>query len=116
MLIADYWIVRRRQLRLEDLYLPDGAYRYRGWNSPAVVATLAGCAAAWGGLVVPALRPLYDYAWFVGFGVAFGLYVLLMRGTVLLRGDPAEAVSPGATGSPIPRRGSGARSGSPGRG
>ena len=28
VLIADYWIVRRRQLRLEDLYLPDGVYRY----------------------------------------------------------------------------------------
>jgi NCS1 family nucleobase:cation symporter-1 len=33
------------------------------------------------GLVVPALRPLYDYAWFAGFGVAFFLYWLLMRGT-----------------------------------
>ena len=33
VLIADYWIVRRRELRLEDLYLPEGAYRYRrGWN------------------------------------------------------------------------------------
>jgi NCS1 family nucleobase:cation symporter-1 len=78
VLIADYWLVRRRQLRLEHLYLPDGSYR--GWNVPAVVATLAGCALAWGGLVVPALKPLYDYAWFVGFGVAFGLYALLMRG------------------------------------
>ena len=72
MLIADYWVVRRKQLRLEDLYLPDGAYRYRrGWNPAAVVATLLGCALAWGGLVRPALKPLYDYAWFVGFGVAF---------------------------------------------
>jgi cytosine/uracil/thiamine/allantoin permease len=26
---------------------------------------------------VPALRPLYDYAWFVGFGVAGVLYALL---------------------------------------
>jgi cytosine/uracil/thiamine/allantoin permease len=25
--------------------------------------------------------PLYDYAWFAGFGVAFFLYWLLMRGT-----------------------------------
>ena len=24
VLIADYWLVRRRELRLEDLYLPDG--------------------------------------------------------------------------------------------
>jgi NCS1 family nucleobase:cation symporter-1 len=81
VLIADYWVVRRRDLALEDLYLTDGAYRYAsGWNWRAVVATLAGCAIAWGGLVVPALRPLYDYAWFVGFGVAFVLHVVLMRG------------------------------------
>jgi NCS1 family nucleobase:cation symporter-1 len=79
VLIADYWVVRRKQLRLEDLYLPDGAYRYAaGWNGRAAAATLAGCALAWGGLVVPALKPLYDYAWFVGFGVAFVLYVASM--------------------------------------
>ena len=42
---------------------------------PGVVATLAGCAAAWVGLVVPALRPVYDYAWFVGFGVSFAVYL-----------------------------------------
>ena len=58
--------------------LPDGAYRYRGgWNLKAVAATLLGCALAWGGLVIPALKPLYDYAWFVGFGVAFAVYVVL---------------------------------------
>src|SRR6476620_5125425 len=62
VLIADYWIVRKTQLSLEDLYLPDGAYRYTaGWHLPGAIATLAGCAAAWGGLVVPAMRPLYDY-------------------------------------------------------
>ena len=78
VLIADYWVVRRRELKLEDLYLPDGVYRYvRGWNSKAVIATLAGCALAWIGLVIPPLRPLYDYAWFVGFAVAFGLYLRL---------------------------------------
>src|SRR5438876_3995151 len=68
VLVADYWLVRGRALRLEDLYLTDGAYSYRGgWNWKAVVATIAGCALAWGGLVVPVLRPLYSYAWFVGF-------------------------------------------------
>jgi NCS1 family nucleobase:cation symporter-1 len=80
VLIADYWIVRKTLLRLEDLYLADGAYRFSsGWHIPGVIATLAGCAAAWGGLVVPAMRPLYDYAWFVGFGVAFGVYVSLTK-------------------------------------
>ena len=79
VLIADYWIVRDRRLRIEDLYLPDGVYRYQaGWNLRAVAATLLGCALAWGGLVIPALKPLYDYAWFVGFGVAFVVFVALM--------------------------------------
>jgi NCS1 family nucleobase:cation symporter-1 len=77
VLIADYWIVRKRQLDLADLYLPNG--RYGHWNPAAVIATLAGCALAWGGLVVPVLRPLYDYAWFVGFFVAGGIYVLMSR-------------------------------------
>ncbi len=77
VLIADYWLVRRRQLRLEDLYLEDGAYK--GWNPPAVVATLLGCAFAWGGLWLEALKPLYDYAWFVGFGVGFLVYAGLMQ-------------------------------------
>jgi nucleobase:cation symporter-1, NCS1 family len=80
VLIVDYWIVRRKQLALADLYLPDGAYTYnRGWNWRAVIATLLGCAAAWIGLIVPALRPLYDYAWFVGFGVAAITHFLLMK-------------------------------------
>ena len=80
VLIADYWLLRRTKLRLEDLYLVDGAYRYAGgWNGKAVAATLVGCAAAWGGLVIPPLKPLYDYAWFVGFGVAFVVYTLTMR-------------------------------------
>jgi len=71
VLIADYWLVRRRVLVLEDLYLVGGAYRYAGgWNWRAVVATAAGCALAWGGLVAPPLRPLYDYGWFVGFFAA----------------------------------------------
>ncbi|MGZ8812143.1 MAG: cytosine permease, partial [Thermoanaerobaculia bacterium] len=80
VLIADYWIVRDRKLNLPDLYLEKGEYTYAaGWNWRAVVATLAGCAFAWGGLVIPALKPLYDYAWFVGFGVAFVVHLVLMK-------------------------------------
>jgi NCS1 family nucleobase:cation symporter-1 len=75
VLIADYWIVRKKQLRLEDLYLADGAYR--GWKWPAIVATIVGCALAWSGLVVSSLRPLYDYAWFVGFFASAAVYIAL---------------------------------------
>jgi len=75
VLVADYWLVRRRELRLEDLYLVDGVYR--GWNWRAIVATALGCALAWGGFVIPALKPLYDYAWFVGFFVAGATHLAL---------------------------------------
>ncbi len=68
-------MIRRAELRLEDLYLPDGVYA--GWNWRAIAATILGCALAWGGLVIPVLRPLYDYAWFVGFGVAAITHVAL---------------------------------------
>jgi NCS1 family nucleobase:cation symporter-1 len=78
VLIADYWVVRRKQLRLEDLYLPGGGL-YGRWNWRAITATLMGCALAWGGLVIPVLKPLYSYAWFVGFGVAFVVHIVLMR-------------------------------------
>jgi NCS1 family nucleobase:cation symporter-1 len=92
VLIADYWLVRRKRLRLEDLYLTQGIYRYAGgWNWKAVVATLVGCALAWGGLVVPALKPLWDYGWFVGFFASGILYRALAGGRV-----PARAPAPAA--------------------
>jgi NCS1 family nucleobase:cation symporter-1 len=77
VLIADYWIVRRKTLRVEDLYLRDGAYG--GWNLRAIAATALGCACAWIGLIVPSLKPLYDYAWFVGFAVAGGAHLALRK-------------------------------------
>jgi NCS1 family nucleobase:cation symporter-1 len=83
--------VRRRELQIEDLYLPDGVYR--GWNWRAIGATTLGCALAWSGLVLPPLKPLYDYAWFVGFFAAGGAYLAL---TLVPRGQrgqlsPAES-------------------------
>jgi NCS1 family nucleobase:cation symporter-1 len=79
VLIADYWLVRKKRLELADLYLAHGAYTYAGgWNWRAVVATLIGCGLAWIGLVVPALKVLYDYAWFVGFGSSAIVHLALM--------------------------------------
>jgi NCS1 family nucleobase:cation symporter-1 len=80
VLIADYWLVRRKELALADLYRKQGVYTYAsGWNWRAVAATLVGCGVAWIGLIVPALRPLYDYGWFVGFGASFITHWALMK-------------------------------------
>ncbi len=51
----------------------------RGWNWRAVLATLIGCSLAWIGVFIPKLKPLYDYAWFVGFGASAIAYLLLMK-------------------------------------
>ena len=80
VMIADYFILRRARLKLDDLYTRDGAYEYDGGvNWRAVIALGLGIAVALLGLVVPPLRFLYNYAWFVGFAVAGGFYLLLMQ-------------------------------------
>jgi NCS1 family nucleobase:cation symporter-1 len=80
VLIVDYWLIRKKELQLADLYLKQGEYTYaNGWNWKAVIATVAGCAFAWVGAFVPQLKLLYDYAWFVGLLVSGGLYYALMR-------------------------------------
>jgi NCS1 family nucleobase:cation symporter-1 len=80
IMICDYYLVRRRQLVVEDLYLRGGAYEYlHGFNPKAILALVAGVAIALIGLAVPAVRWLFDYAWFVGFVVSGGLYLLLMQ-------------------------------------
>jgi nucleobase:cation symporter-1, NCS1 family len=80
VLIVDYWILRRTELDLRSLYAEDGAYRYHnGWNIPAVVATLAGALVALLGAFWEPMRPIYDWSWFVGFGIAGALYWALMQ-------------------------------------
>ena len=76
ILIVDYWIVRRRRLDIHDLYVDGGEYPLV--NVPAMIALAAGIVVALVGLVEPSLRPLYDYAWFVGFGVAAIVYLALV--------------------------------------
>jgi nucleobase:cation symporter-1, NCS1 family len=80
IMICDYYVVRQRQLKVEELYRRRGAYEYRGgFNPKAIAALVAGVGIALIGLAVPVLRWLYDYAWFVGFIVSGGLYFLLMH-------------------------------------
>ena len=80
VLIADYFIVRRKNLNVKDLYVRGGEYEFkRGFNIKAIVSLGCGVIVALIGLVVGSLRPLYDYAWFVGFAVAYGTYLALMR-------------------------------------
>lgn len=78
ILIADYFVLRRRVLLPADLFERGGAYEYSsGWNWRAVLALASGAFLALIGLEVPTLHFLYQYAWFVGFAVSFVLYFAL---------------------------------------
>jgi len=80
VMICDYFIVRKKILLIEDLYLRQRFYEFSGGiNWRALAALAAGAGLAFIGLVVPSLRVLYDYAWFVGFGMSFFAYWMLMR-------------------------------------
>lgn len=91
IMIADYFIIRRRRLNVPALYDENGEYRYtNGFSIVALIAlTLAVLPNLPGFLVnvkllnasaVPAfLIALYSYAWFVGFGIAFVVYLALRR-------------------------------------
>jgi NCS1 family nucleobase:cation symporter-1 len=80
VLICDYFIIRKKILFVEELYQRNGLYQYRGgFHWQALAALAAGVAVAFVGLIVPPLRVLYNYAWFVGFIVSFLVYFAMMR-------------------------------------
>lgn len=90
VLIADYFVIRRRQLDLPGMYLKNGPYWYTGgFNPRALVALALGIAPCvpgflatvspnWKTAVPPFWTDLYNYAWFISFAVSFVVYVLSM--------------------------------------
>lgn len=88
VMICDYYIIRKTEFDLADLFKADGPYR--GWNIAAWIALVASILPVVPGFLVtvkaiPAesvgtfLVDLYSYAWFVTFGLAFLLYYLLRK-------------------------------------
>lgn len=93
IMIADYFVVRRRKLDVDGLYDPDGPYRFtKGFSlaglgafALAVIPNIPGFLAVAApnffpkASIPPVFHTLYTYAWFVGFGLAFGIYLLFRR-------------------------------------
>jgi len=87
ILIVDYLILRRGQLELPSLYRKQGPYWYMaGFNPLAVISLLLGIAPCVPGFlgVIHAVNvgnfwiQLYNYAWFISFGVSGLSYGILM--------------------------------------
>jgi NCS1 family nucleobase:cation symporter-1 len=80
IMITDYFLIRRTRLDLQNLYQRGGAYEYRGGINPrALLALASGIVLALCGLIIPVLRWLYDYSWFIGFAAAGAVYYGTMR-------------------------------------
>ena len=87
ILIADYFLIRKKKLELPELYKKEGVYSYgkTGFNRAAMIALLVGVFLALVGYWVPALNFLYSLSWFTGFIISFVLYYLLMKNHVTLK-------------------------------
>lgn len=92
IMICDYWVIRRQQLSLKDLFLEGGLYSYAsGFNWRAMVAFILAIAPVAPGFIRAAMTPggkvadpnffdsMYVYAWFVTFGLSFAIYFALMQ-------------------------------------
>lgn len=89
ILIADYFLVRRCRLDIDDLYRRQGRYWYAHGFNPvaigalvlAVLPNLPGFLHVAGAVdsVPPIFDQLYTYAWFLGFFLAGATYLIGMR-------------------------------------
>ncbi len=85
IMVADYYILRRRRLNVPELYREDGQYRYAGgFNIAGLLSwAVAGGIAAWWS----------QYGFVIGFPLGFLLYLRLAKALVLPKYPQAEIVS-----------------------
>ena len=91
ILLVDYYLVRRTELKVDDLYRRGGDYEYSGgWNVQALVAFALGVLPCLPGYlavsgvvdkasVAPLLLGLFDFGWFFSLAVAGTYYYLTAK-------------------------------------
>ncbi|MGW4942463.1 NCS1 family nucleobase:cation symporter-1 [Actinoplanes sp. NPDC004185] len=85
VLIADFYLVRKQHVVVDDMFTmaPEGRYFYhKGYNPPAVIATAIGAVVAmvpvlWTG--GPGMHTTAQYSWFIGMALGFLVYLALAR-------------------------------------
>jgi NCS1 family nucleobase:cation symporter-1 len=115
IILVDYFLVRGTELDVTDLYRRSG--RYAGVNGRAMVALILGVLPNVPGFLVQTgvmqggglLVELYNYAWFIGLGIAGLVYWILMstrhKGRKPRRGaDRRQFQRPPSPTAPAPGR------------
>jgi NCS1 family nucleobase:cation symporter-1 len=88
ILIADYFVIRKMRFDLAGLYQREGPYWYgAGFNTKGLIALALGIAPCVPGFLAklkivepaPFWTELYNYAWFISFGISFVVYAAMMK-------------------------------------
>ncbi|WP_082384099.1 cytosine permease [Chryseobacterium sp. ERMR1:04] len=91
IMICDYFLIRKKELILEDLYNENKSYSYKnGFNAKAIVSLILGILPNIPGFLVTIkvipktsvpewLTNLYHYGWFVGFFISAIVYYIIMK-------------------------------------
>ena len=88
IILVDYFLIRKTELNVEDLYRSSGIYA--GVNPMAIIALVVGVLPNIPGFLANVglysgsgfVVDLYNYAWFIGLGISSLVYYVLMRGRV----------------------------------
>jgi len=71
IIICDYYILRRRKININELYTPNGQYKYwKNWNPAALISY---------GIAIAVSIPVWDYMYIVGMVVSGIAYFFLMK-------------------------------------
>lgn len=91
ILLVDYYLVRKTELKVDDLYARGGDYEYSGgWNLKAIIAFAIGVLPCLPGYLAvsgligkeglpPLLLALFDFGWFFSLAVSGAVYFLSMH-------------------------------------
>jgi len=102
VLIADYYLIKKQRIVVDDLFTMSktGTYWYKsGYNPKAVVVTVISAAVAvfpvlFGDL--PGMTTAAQYSWFIGCALAFALYWAVMRNSPAPAGSIGDQEPVGA--------------------
>ncbi|KAF1043148.1 MAG: putative allantoin permease [Herbaspirillum frisingense] len=82
ILLADYYLIKKRQVMVDDLYSMSRSGRYwynNGVNRNAVKALVLAAAICVACVMLPQLRRAADFSWFIGAGLAAVFYLAFAR-------------------------------------
>jgi nucleobase:cation symporter-1, NCS1 family len=94
IIFADYFLLRRQRVLVEQLYTedPNSPHWYRGgWNPKALAAFLPSALICLVLALVPAFSAVASYSWFVGVVLGGALYLAIARRSYVDQGNGAVA-------------------------